>query len=205
MKSFRARLACAQILVFFVGSMTSGQAIATTEILSAIETVGDKRRLNPELRNRACFLLIKLVHGCGVGVPMIHYGNRFGVNWDIFAISGHEQDQTRGVDLGELEWSDEFRVPEIEPWPKLQPGEQRHITVNASGTVDRQVTTAVKTSEGLIPSAYNPYIEIKKGHIYAIRVVNGLNDFYILIRIDDLIRGTKASISYKKFEKKSIF
>jgi len=36
-------------------------------------------------------------------------------------------------DLGKLDWTDNFTVPEVEPLAKLKPGEQRQISVDASG------------------------------------------------------------------------
>ncbi len=237
MNTFLFRLGCAGMLVFITASVTFAQDISSTEIFSSVQVDGDKTRFDPELYKKACFNLVSLQFGCGVGSAKIHYGNRFGDNWDIFAVTGARPDQTRGIDLGELQWSDQFKIPEIEPWPKLLPGESRHITVNTSGAdgahgkpgqnadgtypsevlrpvvregfadkpVNQQVQTTVKTSNGLVPSAYNPYIQIKKDHIYAFHVVDDLNDFYILVRIDDLIRGTKASISYKKVSPGVIF
>ena len=233
MTTFFSRITCFGVFALGMVSMTSAQEIVSTELFSPVQTDGDKTRFDSGLYKKACFNLVTLRLGCEVGEVgevKLHYGNRFGDNWDIFSVSGSNKDQTRGKDLGMLRWDDAFTIPEIEPWAKLQPGERRHITVNTSGAdgahgkpgrnadgtypaearrpavmdgfsdkpVDVQVKTAVQTASDTVPSSYNPFMQVSKGHIYAFHVVDEQNDFYILVRIDDLIRGTKASISYQK-------
>jgi hypothetical protein len=51
-------------------------------------------------------------------------------------------------------------------------------------------------------------MEAKKGHMYAVHIVDPNNDLYLLIHVDDLVRGTKATISFRKLDvppKKPIF
>lgn len=70
----------------------------------------------------------------------------------------------------------------------------------ANAPLSVQVSSSI-TMKGKapVPSDYNPFTEVIKGHMYLIRVVDGGNDHYILMRVDDLIRGERASISYFRF------
>jgi hypothetical protein len=193
---------------------------------------GEKYRWDPELKKNSCFDLIRLERRCG-GTQAFGYGNRFGVNWDIFDVHNIGGSQTRMIDLGKLEWADKFEVPWIKPWRKLRPGESRTITVDVSGAdgrdgepgrnadgtsaaasksgpkregladkpVSRQVTTDVKTESGEeFADGYAPFMQIQKGHIYAVRVLDEKHDHYVLVRVDEIVRGTKVTISYKKVD-----
>jgi hypothetical protein len=202
-------------------------------------------RTLPERRDRNCFDLIRLLQRCGGG-ESLHYGNRSGINWDIFAVSGGRDSQTRMIGLGAHDWNDRFSIPEVEPWPALKEGETRTIIVNTSGvdgkdgepgrpgkpganadgtvtveppratpsapkrakqTIDYgksplsvQVSSTINVKgKAPVASSYNPFTDAKKGHMYLIRVVNRESDDYILLRVDDLVRGEKASISYFRF------
>jgi len=81
---------------------------------------------------KSCFDFVSLSYSCARD-PNVSYGDRVGVNWDLFQINGGHIDRTRMVDVGKYDWTDQFVVPEVEPWPELLPGEKRSITVNASG------------------------------------------------------------------------
>lgn len=199
-------------------------ATASIELFSPHTNEKSVQKFDNASLAKSCLNLITLKYGCS-GINF-HYGNRFGENWDIFTVSGGETGETRGIDLGKLRWDDPFLVPEIEPSPKLDMGQQRKITIktsgadgkhgrNADGTlgpqttkpvspgygdkpVEEQVRVTVESKDGLVRSIYNPFIQIAKDHIYAFRVVDATNDFYMLVRVDELTRGTTAVVSFKK-------
>jgi hypothetical protein len=47
-------------------------------------------------------------------------------------------------------------------------------------------------------------MQIRQGHIYAFRVVDGADDFYLLMRVDELVRGKRATVSTRKIDKSSV-
>ena len=213
-------------------------AIKRADLLSPWDIAGTKVAYNRDRRRLSCLDLVRLEQVCD-GAETLSYGNRAGKNWDIFAIFGGRDSQTRMIDLGAHDWNDRIEVPEVEPWPALKQGENRTITINTSGAdgrdgaagrpgrnadgsfpvettsrgrkasrpkqmvdyanapLDRQVSSSITMSgKAPIPDKYNPFTEVIKGHMYFIHVVDGENDHYILLRVDDLVRGSKASISY---------
>lgn len=71
----------------------------------------------------------------------------------------------------------------------------------ADKPITKQVSTAVKTDSGALRTDnYTPFMEVKPGHIYAVHIVDPVNDHYLLIRVEDLIRGTKVAISFKRID-----
>ena len=213
-------------------------AIKRAELVSPWDIQGTKVRYDHARRQRSCLDLVRLEQVCD-GAETLSYGNRAGKNWDIFAISGGRDSRTRMIDLGSYNWNDKFTVPEVEPWPELQPGETRSVTINTSGadgrdaapgrsgtnadgsipletargkskqarakqTIDyanaplsRQVSSSiVMAGKAPVPDKYTPVTEALKGHMYFIRVLDGQNDNYILLRVDEVVRGSKISISY---------
>ncbi len=53
---------------------------------------------------------------------------------------------------------------------------------------------------------YTPVIEVKEGHMYVARLKDDKIDQFVVIRVDELKRGEKVVISYKRLEvPKSIF
>ena len=104
-------------------------AIKRAELVSPWDIQGTKVRYDHARRQRSCLDLVRLEQVCD-GAETLSYGNRAGKNWDIFAISGGRDSRTRMIDLGSYNWNDKFTVPEVEPWPELQPGETRSVTIN---------------------------------------------------------------------------
>jgi len=201
----------------------------TEEVFKKIELLSpwvrkDERtmRHDPQRRLKSCFDLVRLDHGCG-GPQPLGYGNRLGDNWDIFATDGGGRgSRTRMIELGKYTWTDKFNIPEVEPWSELKPGEQRHITIRADGApgrnadgsypkpkqnvayanspVSRQVTSSITMSGKSVRSdGYTPYHEVKVGHMYLVHVVNTRADHYVLIRVEELLRGDRVVVSYFKF------
>ena len=188
--------------------------------------------------SRTCLNLVTLKLGC-IGVT-VDFGTRIGVNRDLFKINGS---RTRIVRVGRYAWTDKFTVPFVEPWPPLAPGEQRHISVNASGTevaksdagrpsspgivamngdgtytpiaaqrkskgktyatadVTEQVSSKVVGKDGKIRNdGYTPLMAVMKDQMYAVHVVDADRDFYVLIRVDDVVTGDRIKISFFKLD-----
>ena len=192
-----------------------------------------------EAYNKFRFDLVNVKNGCLSG-HCFSYGDRAGDNWDMFSVSDGAVPRTRMVPIGKYEWTDDFTVPHVEPWPVLAPGETRTIMVNTSGgdgadgtpgagpvargvaqmnggamsigksvknpdyahaSLDRQIGSVVKTADGKKrKDSYSPVVEVKLGYMYVIRVVGEEHDHYMLIRIDELKRGERLVLSYKRLE-----
>src|SRR5688572_12952151 len=104
-------------------------AIKTVELYSPWVVKGDGRMgHDADLHKKSCFDLVLLEHGCR-GQHKLSFGNRIGDNWNIFDVPTGQTTQTRMVNIGQYDWNDKFTARPIEPWPKLQPGETRHITI----------------------------------------------------------------------------
>lgn len=64
----------------------------------------------------------------------LRYGSLYvGNDLDWFESSGAQGNRSVIKDLGLKNWDQSFRVPVVEPLPKLKPGEQRNITIDSSG------------------------------------------------------------------------
>ncbi|MCA1621039.1 MAG: hypothetical protein LC795_17380 [Acidobacteria bacterium] len=64
----------------------------------------------------------------------LNYGSLYvGEDHDWFQVGLGKEVRSAFRDLGAHEWDDSFSVPVVEPFPVLKPGEQRHVTVDASG------------------------------------------------------------------------
>lgn len=188
-------------------------------LLSSFVGKSDKPTWSSVRFQSSCFNLLALELGGG-GVAEICYGNRFGDNWDIFSTGGS---QSRAVDLGEYFGGRKLSVPDLEPWPALKPGETRMVTVNTSGehgsdganggqktpdrpapvlpkTVSQQVTTTIARNGQLVRADnYSPFLQVFKDHMYLIRVFEEDQDYYILFRVDEVMRGDSVKLSFLKY------
>jgi hypothetical protein len=125
--------------------------------------------------------------------------------------------------LGAFDWADSFSVPAVEPFPKLKEGEQRVVAVDASGAdgedgapgapaADGDGVTRERARpevEGPAPAPRRPkrdgvpkvdpiFVKAVAGHMYVIRVVDDAHDFYVLFRVEALVRGDNCTISWKR-------
>jgi hypothetical protein len=155
----------------------------------------------------------------------LRYGSLYvGNELDWFESSAAQGNRSVIKDLGPLNWIDEFDVPVVEPLAKLKPGEQRRITIDASGAdgangapgsrLDRSseiiIPAPSRTPDELppIPEAapetrkrkpkVDPiFVRAVVGHLYVIHVVDETRDFYALFRVEALQRGDNCTISWK--------
>lgn len=71
----------------------------------------------------------------------------------------------------------------------------------ASAPVTLQVSSSVKNGKGTVKSSqYSPLVEARKGGFYMIRVLEGPHDFYVVLRVDELVAGKSITLSYFKLD-----
>lgn len=158
----------------------------------------------------------------------LRYGSLYvGNDLDWFESSGAQGNRSVIKDLGPKNWDQSFRVPVVEPLPKLKPGEQRNITVDASGAdrtpgapgargqdgadADGVVRSRSTDDEQVIvvraapsrprhdgkPRVDPMFVKAVVGHVYVIHVVDDVRDFYALFRVEALERGDNCTISWQ--------
>ena len=155
----------------------------------------------------------------------LRYGSLYaGEDWDWFQSSGHKDSRSVIKDLGPLTWNDDFKVSVVTPRPKLKPGEQRTVTIDVSGAdgadgapgapgadadgvvrprpADRPPTQQLKKNDG-IPKIDPIFVKAIAGHMYVARIVDEVNDFYALFRVDAIERGGSVLVSWKVIESPS--
>jgi hypothetical protein len=157
----------------------------------------------------------------------LRYGFLYaGDDWDWFQSSLEKNSRSVIKDLGELSWTSQFKVPVVDPLPKLLQGQERNVTVDVSGAdgadgapgapgapgadadgVVRQgvpvqpvaqpsPSPARKKNDGK-PKIDPVFVKAVVGHMYVAHVVDEQNDFYALFRVDALERGDYCVVSWK--------
>ncbi|HTH38404.1 MAG TPA: hypothetical protein VL572_10570 [Pyrinomonadaceae bacterium] len=70
----------------------------------------------------------------------------------------------------------------------------------ADSPLSRQVTSNITMSgKSVRGDGYSPYNEVKPGYMYLVHVVNLRDDHYVLIKVEELVRGDRVVLSYFKF------
>ena len=190
--------------------------LKTVEFASPIKTDGKFDR-NPVRKN--CFSFITETAACEK-VSDIYYGNlRSGNDWDWFQVMGAGS-RNKIKKIGRKNWTDDFKIPLVEPYAKLGEGEQRHIVLdasgadgadgkpgmNADGTFNSDSNVFVKEmpqTNSIVSKAksnYQPFEKAIEDNMYVMRVLDENNDFYVLFRVDELERGRRCRISWKRIE-----
>lgn len=156
----------------------------------------------------------------------LRYGTLYaGDDWDWFQSSTARSSRSVIKDLGQLAWNDQIKVPVVTPFPKLAAGEERKFTVdtsgadgadgapgaegapglNADGTITvrptaptpRPVNKPEKKKNDGIPKIDPVFVKAIVGHMYVIHVVDHVNDFYALFRVEAIERGDYCRVSWK--------
>jgi hypothetical protein len=156
----------------------------------------------------------------------LFYGTLYvGDEHDWFAVSGGRNVRTAFRDLGAHNWDDAFDVPAVEPFPKLKEGERRVVTVDASGkdgapgapgapgtdadgvvrahpphaaTPPQAPTRPRRPKHDGVPKVDPVFAKAVVGHVYVMRVVDDAEDFYVLFRVESLVRGDNCTITWKR-------
>lgn len=214
------RLALGLLVLGMFSFSVFGQKSAelkTVEFVSPITGDGTFSRTYPY---RNCFSFIMETADCR-SVSDLYYGNlRTGSDWDWLQVTGAGS-RNKIKSLGRKEWTDEIKVPKLEPYPKLEPGQQRMVVIDTSGkdgidglpgapgrNADGSFGSSVldkppppaQTPREKIKSDYNPFEKAVLGNMYVLRVVDEKNDFYVLFRVDELESGRRCKISWKKID-----
>ncbi|HEY8561819.1 MAG TPA: hypothetical protein VIL74_15695 [Pyrinomonadaceae bacterium] len=207
-------LAAFSFSVFAQENDSSG--IKTIEFVSPILPDG---KFDPNPVRRNCFSFITETADCRK-VSDLYYGNlRSGSDWDWFQVMGIGS-RNKIKKLGSKNWTDDFKIPVVEPYAKLKEGERRTIVLDASGkdgedgkpgiNGDGSITYDSGVYEREMPPVgsfgskktpktnYHPYEKAVRGNMYVMRVVDEKNDFYVLFRVDELERGMRCKISWKR-------
>lgn len=155
----------------------------------------------------------------------LRYGSLYvGEDHDWFESSAALGNRSLIKDLGLKSWDEPFNIPVVEPLPKLKPGEQRVITVDASGAdgedgapgapgrpgADADGVVRAKAAPQPAPTTapsrpkhdgkpkVDPiYVKAILGHMYVIHVVDETRDFYALFRVEGIERGDNCTISWR--------
>jgi hypothetical protein len=192
---------------------------------SATAQPPQKVRLASDADTKVTLFAVNKYHGEYSGclklsaVPdcQLRYGALYaGDDWDWFESSVGRGDRTAIRDLGLLSWTDAFKVPVVEPFPKLKPGEQRHVTVDTSGAdgadgadadgvvrprqtpgVDAGVNAPAAPKHDGKPKIDPIFAKVIAGHMYVIHVVTEASDFYALIHVEMVERGDNCTVSWR--------
>lgn len=115
------------------------------------------------------------------------YGNmRIAGDFDWIGASTAIDNRSLIRDLGELNWTDIYKVPVIEPLPALKEGQKRTIILDSSGLNGK----AWAKNNGI-------FVKAVIGHLYAMHVKDSDSDYYILFRVENIERGDNCTISWE--------
>lgn len=156
----------------------------------------------------------------------VRYGGlRVGDDWDWLESSSVRDSRSVIRDLGAYEWASAPKIPWVEPFPRLKPGEQRTVFVGSTGAAGKDGLPGMEGRQGadgdgivrtdpqekISPPAptsrktdSKPKVNVSSnlvkaivGHMYVIHVVDETRDFYVLFRIDKITRGDNCTISWQ--------
>ncbi len=164
----------------------------------------------------------------GTTTPACHmrYGSLYvGDDLDWFDTASAPEIRTVVRDLGYLEWSDNFTVPVVAPFPKLLPGQHRTVSVDASGADGADGAPGLPGADGadadgvvrprsrpvevvVQPRPTKPkhdgkpkvdpvFAKVLLNHMYVVHVVDEVNDFYVLLRVESVERGDSCTVSWR--------
>jgi hypothetical protein len=116
------------ILPSFVSAQKGASELKTIELVSIFEA-----RSQPYFfgGNPGCFSFVSETVDCHRS-DLIYGILRAGDHWNWFQVRGVGA-RNKILNLGKLDWTDNFKIPVVEPYPPLKAGEQRKITVISSG------------------------------------------------------------------------
>jgi hypothetical protein len=206
------------VFVFSCAALAQAGDLQTVELLSPL---GPDGRHDAAGYRRSCFSFVSGKADCRASD--IYYGGvRAGDDWDWFQARGAGE-RNRIESLGKKAWTDEIKIPVVEPYAALKSGEQRRIVWDLSGKDGADGLPGLSRGESGSPdvfpdstadvarvnanprrvkekSDYHPYEKAVAGRMYVLRVVDESHDFYVLFRVDGLERGKRCRISWKKID-----
>lgn len=90
-------------------------------------------------------------------------------------------------DLGDRNWDNPGKVPVLEPLPPFPKDKPRKVTIDSSADTHKQWA---KDTHNVA--------KILQGHMYALHVKNDADDFYVLLRVNELEQGKHCTISWQR-------
>jgi hypothetical protein len=85
------------------------------------------------------------------------------------------------------------------PIPRSKSDPKASGKTYATANVKEQVSSTVKDANGTVRSDnYSPLVEAKKGYMYVVHAIDGRQDYYVLIHVDDLVHGESIKLSFIK-------
>lgn len=105
---------------------------------------------------------------------------------DWFILHTSNENRTAIKDLGELSWSNMFKVPMLEPLPMLPKGERRKVTVDSSGDTGKRWARTT-----------NMMAKVVTGHMYLMRIKDEERDFYVMFRVEEFEQGSYCTITWR--------
>lgn len=214
------------LFTLFIFSLTvfSQNDLKTIELLSPWSADNTH---NAIAAKKSCFSFITEEYGCKNG-DIYYGGMRLGNDWDWFqtlGIGSRNKFQNLGEKKWADDFNipvvepyaklkdGEQRLIVIDSSGKDgEPGKKGDVGLpgrNADGTyssradksnknADQTVNQNSEKTKEKIKSGYQPYEKVFLGNIYVMRVVDKDNDFYVLFRVNELERGKRCLISWKK-------
>jgi hypothetical protein len=223
MKRIFAGLFVSLFFSFSAFSQTDSSELKTVELFSAVNADG---KFDSAAAAKSCFSFITEGISCGKTSDIFYGITPYRTEGNWFRASG-EGTRNKIEKLGKKNWTDKFKVPVVEPYAKLRRGLQRDAFVNASAArKSMSISEGTRNTGGantfderkgvfrdskdssdlpeLKPAAnsnrYYPFEKAALGNMYVMRVVDETNDFYVLFRVDELEKGKRVKISWKKFD-----
>jgi hypothetical protein len=136
--------------------------------------------------SRSSFSFERAGRGTQKDWDLLYGSMHIGDDLDWFSASTAKDNRSLIRDMGELNWSDLYKVPVITPLPKLEEGKERNIVVDSSGDTGK----AWAEKNGI-------FVKAVAGHMYAIHIKDTDSDFYVVFRVESIERGDNCSISWQ--------
>ena len=218
---------CVSVIPMFSQAKSVGSSgLKTLEMYSVY--AGKRVAYGSDRHQKSCLNLTLLKTGCVKDGLNLDYGFRIGDNWDIFSVLGGSErsrmvDLGKLKWTDKFDVPDVKPWPELGPGQSRRvtvddrPDPTSPAAANFGGdtnfqamgdghiaiqrTVAKQVDSRVVDADGNVSKrsdGYTPYYEIRKGHIYALHVVDPGRDYYLLLRADEVTHGDHVSISWRK-------
>jgi len=89
-------------------------------------------------------------------------------------------------DLGERDWDHPGVVPVLEPLPPFSKDKPREVTIDASADTHAKWARATHNMAKIV-----------QGHMYALHVKNDIDDFYVMLLVDQLEQQKRCAISWR--------
>jgi len=184
MKVFASRILAALALAM-LSSVALGQAVRTVTLAPPMNPVTKKYNEGKSCFNFKLGQLKEIVlkqtqkNDWDLGYGFMHINQE-----DWFTL--HFASRSVIEDLGERDWNHPGAVPFLEPLPPIPEDKPRKVTIDVSGG----------TFEKWTRDTHN-MAKVNLGHMYALHIKNDIDDFYVMLRVDELEQQKRCTISWR--------